>query len=300
MAAHDVARSYRAIFFDLDGTLLPMELDEFLGSYFKALNEFISARGHDPKEFSEALNASIKAMAHHECASNAEAFWRTFHARFSADADTMESLLAEFYTGPFCRVGDSVVPNPSIRRAIDILSEKGYPLVVATMPLFPPAAVHERLRWAGLDPQVFCRITTYENSSSVKPKLAFYAENLAACGLSGSEVLMVGNNTVEDLAALGLGIDGYLITDHLLDPVSYDLSQVAHGSADDFVRFATSLPVCAHPTRDVAAGSIERARTEEVLRRDALPGAVSAEEAAKEAARASNEQIAHDAAAKEE
>lgn len=299
MVEHALARRYRAIFFDLDGTLLPMELDEFLGSYFTALDAFVRDRGYDSQAFSDALNASIKAMAHHDRATNAQAFWETFGERFPARPDEMKRLLDEFYAGPFCHVGDAVVPNPSIRRAIDVLREKGYPLVVATMPLFPPAAVRERLRWAGLDPASFSRITTYENSRSVKPKLSFYAENLAACGIRGEEALMVGNNTVEDLAALGLGIDGYLVTDHLLDPVSYDLSTVAHGSTQDFVRFAESLPVCEDPARAIEKGPIDAASAQEVLSRDALPEALFAEQAAREAARASNERIARDAIAKE-
>ena len=41
------SRTYRAIFFDLDGTLLPMELDEFLGAYFEAIANFVAAHGLD-------------------------------------------------------------------------------------------------------------------------------------------------------------------------------------------------------------------------------------------------------------
>ena len=48
------ARAYRAVFFDLDGTLLPMELEEFLGAYFKALGEFVTAKGYDGTAFSLA------------------------------------------------------------------------------------------------------------------------------------------------------------------------------------------------------------------------------------------------------
>ena len=61
----------------------------------------------------------------------------------------------------------------------------------------------------------------------MKPKLAYYAENVAACGLAGEDVLMVGNNTVEDLAIRGLGADAFLVTDHLLDPdEGFDLASV--------------------------------------------------------------------------
>ena len=37
--------SYRAVFFDLDGTLLPMDLDEFMNAYFKAIGSFVARKG---------------------------------------------------------------------------------------------------------------------------------------------------------------------------------------------------------------------------------------------------------------
>ena len=35
-----MARSYTTVFFDLDGTLLPMDTDVFMKRYFKALGAF--------------------------------------------------------------------------------------------------------------------------------------------------------------------------------------------------------------------------------------------------------------------
>ena len=55
-------RTYRAIFFDLDGTLLPMELDEFLGAYFEAIATFVARHGLDAKSFSAGLKAGIGAI----------------------------------------------------------------------------------------------------------------------------------------------------------------------------------------------------------------------------------------------
>ncbi len=34
-------RAYKAIFFDLDGTLLPVDMDAFLKAYFEALGAFL-------------------------------------------------------------------------------------------------------------------------------------------------------------------------------------------------------------------------------------------------------------------
>ena len=78
------SRTYRAIFFDLDGTLLPMELDEFLGAYFEAIAGFVARQGLDAKAFSAGLKAGIGAMASHDDGrTNHEAYWEPFAASVS-------------------------------------------------------------------------------------------------------------------------------------------------------------------------------------------------------------------------
>ncbi len=198
------ARQYRAIYFDLDGTLLPMELEEFLSTYFKSIASFVAAHEVDPQAFSAGLKAGIGAMAAHDDGrTNHEAYWEAFFQKVYRTAADWDALLGEFYDVDFGKIGEGVQPNPATARAVEALAQKGYPLVLATMPMFPRRAVEWRLTWAGVDPRLFARITTYENSTSVKPKPAYCAENLAACGLAGADVLMVGNNTVEDQAFAG-------------------------------------------------------------------------------------------------
>ncbi len=51
-----------------------------------------------------------------------------------------------------------------------ILKDKGYRLAVTTMPLFPLSAVEARVRWAGLDPDDFGFMTTYDTAHAVKPR----------------------------------------------------------------------------------------------------------------------------------
>ena len=288
------SRAYRAVFFDLDGTLLPMELDEFLGTYYRSLAGFVAARGYDAEAFVPALNAGIKAMMAHEdgACSNDDAFWEAFFARFDASQDALRPLVSEFYETEFGRIGDGTVPDEHMVAAVHALAEKGYPLLLTTMPLFPRVAVEWRLRWAGLDPTLFSRLTTYENSTSTKPKIAYYAENLAACGLRGGDVLMVGNNTVEDLAIQGLGADAYLVTNHLIDPVGYDLATVKHGTSADFEAWVRALPVCDRPATGVDEGLVDASRAREVVDRDADPAALAAQRRMSEAAQAENARIA--------
>lgn len=47
--------SLRAVLFDLDGTLLPMDQDIFVGAYFKGLSAKLAPLGYDPKRLIDAI-----------------------------------------------------------------------------------------------------------------------------------------------------------------------------------------------------------------------------------------------------
>lgn len=277
-------KRYRAVCFDLDGTLLPMDLDLFMGGYFSSLGRFVAARGIDEKNFLKGLKAGTKAMAvSGEDLSNEDAFWNEMLKHVDGDARDWQDLLDEFYHTDFTLVGKDVVPDPSAARAVKTLREKGYTLALTTMPMFPPVATAERLRWARVDARDFARISTYDNSRSVKPRPAYYAENLAALGVRGEEVLMVGNNTVEDLAFLDLGVDAYVVTDNLIDPLGYDFSTVKHGSMADFAAWTETLPVCEVPAGPVETGLVDVDALHRALEENAV-GKLDLEEARRKAA----------------
>ncbi|MGI6104793.1 MAG: HAD family hydrolase [Raoultibacter sp.] len=239
---------YRAIFFDLDGTLLPMDIDEFMNKYMTVISRFVVAHGLNAELFQKALMAGIKGMAEDDSEkSNADVFWDTFFEIVPEGRDKWSPLFEEFYENEFGKIGEGMEQNPAAARSIEALSDKGYPLVLATMPMFPLKAVEWRCQWAGVDAGVFERITNFENSTSVKPKLAYYEENLRAAGLKPEEVLMVGNNTREDLAAMKLGCDGYIIVDHLINPNDFDLNTVKHGSFEDFFEWISDFAPCEDP-----------------------------------------------------
>jgi len=268
---HNGVKNYRAICFDLDGTLLPMDLELFMNGYFGSLARFAAAKGLDVEQFLAGLKAGTKAMAvSDEYLVNVDAFWGVMLQHIDDDGRDWAGFMEEFYRGDFTRIGQDVTPNPAAAKAVATLKDKGYTLALTTMPMFPALAVAERLRWAGVDAAAFDRITTYENSRAVKPRQTYYAENLAALGVRGDEVLMVGNNTVEDLAFLDLGADGYVITDHLIDPVDYDFSTIKHGSMEEFAAWVETLPVCSNPAQNVITGVVDPAAMQAALEENAV------------------------------
>ena len=74
--------------------------------------------------------------------------------------------------------------DPNAAYVVEALKEKGYPLYLTTMPLFPRIAVEKRLSWANVPASAFDRITTYDNSTSTKPHTAYFRENVEAIGLA--------------------------------------------------------------------------------------------------------------------
>lgn len=219
-----------------------MELDEFLGGYAQALGVFFGRKGLDAKSLVEDIFASTGDMGRSGTdVLNADAFWTAFEACGHARAD-FEPLLEEYYLHGFDALGANVAPNPRIVAAVKTLKDKGYRLAVTTMPLFPLPAVEARVRWAGLDPDDFEFMTTYDTAHAVKPQLAFYAEALERAGAQAREVLMVGNNTLEDGIATKLGCDLFLIEDFLIEREGgVHLDDVKHGSSADFLAFCERL-----------------------------------------------------------
>lgn len=236
---------YKTIFFDLDGTLLPIDMMAFLDAYFSKLGDFVVERGYAREKILNAVNLGVRSMTVPDERMNDLRFWETFESLSGQTREIFEPLLMEFYATSFDTIGEMVTPDPFAKRVVDLLKEKGYELFLTTMPLFPRIAVEARLRWAGIeDPSAFSRITTYDNSHATKPYLEYYEENIALAKGSPKEILMVGNNTLEDLACCDLGADGFLLTDWLLNPNDFDYSDIKHGTLADLYVFVQALPEC--------------------------------------------------------
>jgi FMN phosphatase YigB (HAD superfamily) len=231
------------VIFDLDGTLLPMpDQDLFLNTYFKALAKKLVPYGINAQELIKAVWEGTKAMITNDgTKTNEERFWDTFCAVLGDEVRKLESVFEDFYTNEFNETKCATSENPLAKECIHMLKEKGYRLILATNPVFPRVATFARIKWAGLNPEDFELITTYENSSYCKPNLDYYREILKTIGKEPGECMMVGNDVKEDMGVLKLGMDAFLLKDCLINTGNVDISHLKQGNFNDLLVLIKSL-----------------------------------------------------------
>lgn len=231
------------ILFDLDGTLAPFLQEEFIQEYFKVLVARLKPMGYKGDQLLDALWKGVAAMVENDGGvTNRQAFWECFTREVGIQALALESIFEDFYAREFdavqCVLRERVDRRPLIRS----LREKGYGLVLATNPVFPAVAVETRLGWVGLRGDDFDYVTTYENSRRSKPNPGYYRDILEHIGRRGEECLMVGNNPVDDMAALKAGLSAYLVTDCIENPNGLPLEDYVHGPFMELGAYLMELP----------------------------------------------------------
>ena len=229
----------RQVFFDLDGTLLPMEQEAFIRAYFPPLCKKVAPLGIDGKELVTAIWTFLDSVSQNDGSrSNEDLFWALMTARFGQGIRAKtEATFDDFYLNEFNLAKTVCGCNPMAKTVVDYLHSRGITPLLATNPVFPGTATRARIRWAGLEPEDFCHITTMENSGLAKPNPAYYAALLQQEGLQPEECLMVGNDVQEDGAAATLGMPVFFLTDCLIDRQSTDLSPYPHGNFQDLLEF---------------------------------------------------------------
>lgn len=222
------------VLFDLDGTLLPMDNDEFTKYYFKLLAADLVPMGYDPKTLIDAVWAGTSAMVKNNGSRpNEEAFWECFGSIVGEKALADKEKFMDFYRYRFAGAKAACGFNPLVPKLIADLKAKGTPTALATNPIFPEIATLQRIEWAGISADDFKLYTVYENIGFCKPNLDYYREVCRRLGKEPSECIMVGNDADEDMIAEELGMQVFLITDNLINRSGKDISQWKHGSFAD-------------------------------------------------------------------
>ncbi|MCL5046692.1 MAG: HAD family hydrolase [Actinobacteria bacterium] len=203
---------FRAILFDLDGTLLDIDSNRFFPDYLATVGGHF-ARFAPPERFVELILRSTRAMIENRdpALTNRQVFVRSFFPALGREPEELMPLFDEFYRDVFPRLAHHGRPAAGARRTLEKAAARGVKLVVATNPIFPESAVRERLRWGGVDDLPYELVTAYEAMHFCKPHREYFEEVLGMIGAGPAECLMVGNDGVDDMAASRAGIKTFLV-----------------------------------------------------------------------------------------
>ena len=209
----------KAVLFDLDGTLLPMNEEEFTKGYFALLYRCVMPFGYEKDKFIGTVLKGTHFMRQNDgqC-SNEEAFWKCFVSVYGADKLKDKAIFDKFYLTDFAKTQAFCGENSKAKEIVEYCKKKYERLILASNPLFPKEAMEWRLKFAGLSPEDFDYISDYANSSYSKPNPKFLQELLDKNGLKPEEVVYFGNSEIEDgKPAKELGIKVYMVGDYIVE-----------------------------------------------------------------------------------
>lgn len=232
----------KAVLFDLDGTLLPMDSELFMKIYAKEVTKAFHGFEEAEMIFPQIMKSIGEVVKDREETTNFEKFFMNFEKVMPKSREEYLKVFDVFYETGFLNVKEATYTSEHIIEAVHILKDKGYQLIIATNPIFPMAANRHRIDWAGLNIDDFDHVTSFEKNKHCKPSVDFYREVLDEVGLEGHEVLMVGNDVQEDLAIQSLGAKTFLIENHMInrkpnEPVPSD----HQGTYEDFLEYVKAL-----------------------------------------------------------
>ena len=231
------------ILLDLDGTLLTMDNDEFTKGYFKMLVKKMAPLGYDPEKLVDSIWVGTRAMIQNDGSrTNMDAFWSAYGEIYGEKAKQDEVYFEEFYRTDFDRAVAFCEKNDGAREMLDLIHEKDLRALLATNPIFPGIATEKRMHWACLELSDFELVTTYENIGYGKPNPEYYREITRLIGVPPQECLMVGNDVEEDiLAAESVGMDMFLLTDHIINRRNSDITRLRRGGFAELLEYIRTL-----------------------------------------------------------
>ncbi|GEN32551.1 haloacid dehalogenase [Aneurinibacillus danicus] len=218
MKEGELCMAKKAIFFDLDGTLLMLDTEAFLNRYMKRLGEY-TAHLVDPELLVKSVWNATKQMMKDAGAerTNEEIFREHFLAACGVEQGDIWPLFDKFYSEEFPLLKEDIEPHPYALKVVEEAKKQGYRLVVATNPVFPGIAIRERMKWAGLLENDFEHVTIFETSHYCKPNPKYFLEICERIGIKPENAIMIGNDMQQDMVAAEVGLKTFLVEDYKID-----------------------------------------------------------------------------------
>lgn len=236
----------RAVLFDLDGTLLQVEMGEFIPRYVDGL----ATRFADlisPRKFRKLFLGGIRELilGQPNGATNEERLLAALEKGLPISVLEFRQRLEQFREQGTDALADLVSAIPAAGAAVEHCRSQGHKLVLATNPVFPRFMIDARQRWSGLGGTHFDHVTSYENSRYCKPSLDYFTEVAEQIGVPVNQCLMIGNDSSHDLAAMGAGMATYLVDTYLVERPGRSWPSDFRGNHDELLEFLHDhLPNC--------------------------------------------------------
>lgn len=207
----------KAILFDMDRTLLPMNEELFIKTYFGGLARKLCPLGIEKDPLIAAIWKATGAMIQNDGSHrNYDIFWKVFADETGQDATAYIAASDDFYQKEFYDVKVVTSENSLALEAVMAARKAADKVVLASQPIFPMAAQLARASFVGLKEEDFDLITAYETESYAKPNPKYYEAICERLGVEPKDCLMIGNDEKEDMyAASQAGLNCYLVTDHI-------------------------------------------------------------------------------------
>ncbi|MDD2586196.1 MAG: HAD hydrolase-like protein [Syntrophomonadaceae bacterium] len=231
------------VLFDLDGTLLNIDMECFLKKYFASMMVMANEYGYQSADklaaqVYKSTDVMIADLDHES--TNEEVFMRDFYANWAYPPEEFQSFFEKFYEERFPLLHKYCRPFPGVKAMMEKLFARGLKVVVATNAVFPLSALQNRLDWAQVGHFDYELITSYEVMHFCKPHVQYYEEICDKIGVLPHECLMVGNDVGEDLIAGKAGMKTFLVEDMLIDR-GENLQPDYRGRLTDLFKFMEGL-----------------------------------------------------------
>lgn len=248
----------KAVLFDLDNTLIDINLAAFMARYMAGQARILSRVLRVALPFaSSAIMAAYLAI----CSSrrsdqllNEDLFHRMVERQLRLPfepeplaevAQYYDSCYIERFKGGLVQAG----PRPGSHEVIEAARGLDLTVALATNPVVSLAVDKVRMTWGELDPDGFADVSHIGNSRRTKPSAPYFEEFATRLGYAPSECLMVGNDAGRDFPRPNIGM-----------PVAYvghgrPKKGVFRGSLNELASRLPELVASLNAQRNVSAAS---------------------------------------------